>query len=72
MVLAGTNGKAALVHIIANVFELEVDNTLITALTQADIVEIGDILSMTYDDIMDLAYLDAQGVEHVVPKGDRY
>jgi hypothetical protein len=62
----------ALSHVVANVFELPVDYVLlIAALTQAGIVEIRDVPSMPYDDIMDLAYLNAQGAKHVVPKGDR-
>ena len=71
MVLTRADAKLALSHVIANVFELPVDHVLFTALAQAGIVEIGNVLSMPYDDIMDLAYLDAQGAEHVVPKGNR-
>jgi hypothetical protein len=45
---------------------------LATALTQAGIVEIGDVLSMPYDDILDLTYIDNQGDEVPVGKGDKY
>ena len=60
----------ALTHVITNVFELPADHVLIAALDQAGIVEIGDVLSMPYDDITDLTYLDDQGTELVVPQGD--
>ena len=72
MVFTRADGKAALKHVIENVFELPTDHPLSTALTQAAFVEIGDVLSMPYDDILDLTYTDDQGVEVPVGKGDKY
>jgi hypothetical protein len=71
MLLTRADGILALSHVIASVFELPADHVLITALAQAGIVEIGDVLNMPYDDIMDLTCLDAQGAEHAVGKDDR-
>jgi hypothetical protein len=73
MVFTRADGKLALTHVIENVFELLTNHLLTTALTQAGIIEIGDVLSMPYDDILDLTYTDDQGDE--VPmgnKGDKY
>ena len=72
MVFTRADGKAALTHVIENVFELPIDHPLPTALTQASIVEIGDVLCMPYDDILDLAYTDDQGNVIPVGKGDTY
>ena len=72
MVFTRADGKLALKHVIENVFELPMDHPLPTVLTEADIVEIGDVLSMPYDDILDLTYIDDQGNEIPVGKGDKY
>ena len=72
MVFTRADGKLALKHVIENVFELPTDHPLPTALTEAGIVEIGDVLSMPYDDILDLTYTDDQGNEVPVGRGDKY
>ena len=72
MVFTTADGKLALTHVIENVFELLTDHQLPTALTQAGIIEIGDVLSMPYDDIPDMMYTDDQGDEVPVGKGDKY
>jgi hypothetical protein len=72
MVFTRADGKLALKHVIENVFELPTDHPLPTALTEAGIVEIGDVLSMPYNDILDLTYTDDQGNEAPVRRGDKY
>ena len=72
MVSTRADGRLALKHVIENVFELPTDHPLPTALTEADIVEIGDVLSMPYDDILDLTYTDDQGNQASVGRGDKY
>ena len=72
MVFTRADGKLALNHVIENVFELPIDHQLPIALEQAGIIEIGDVLSMPYDDIQDLTYIDDQGDEVTVGKGDKY
>jgi hypothetical protein len=72
MVFTRADGNLALNHIIENVFELLTDHQLPIALDQAGIIEIGDVLSMPYDDIHDLTYIDDQGDEVTVGKGDKY
>jgi hypothetical protein len=72
MVFTRADGKLALAHVIKDVFELPDDHPLPIVLTQAGIVEIGDILSMPYNNILDLTYLDDQVNEHLVGKGDKY
>jgi hypothetical protein len=72
MVFTRADGKLALSHVIDNVFELPADHVLITALAKAGNVEIGDILIMPYDGIIDLICLNTQGAKHVVGKGDQY
>ena len=71
MVFTRADGKLALTHVIENVFELPDDHPMITALDQADIVEIDDVLSMPYDDILDLTYIDDQGNEVAIGRGDK-
>jgi hypothetical protein len=63
MVFTRADGKLALAHVITKVFELPAAHVMNTALNQAGIVEIGNILSMPYDDIMELSYIDADGNE---------
>jgi hypothetical protein len=55
-------------------FQLLIDDPLITALTQASrtIIKIGDILIMPYDDILDLTYADDEGDVYLVLKGYKY
>ena len=72
MVFTRADGKLALAHVIKDVFELLDDHPLHTSLLQAGIVEIGDVLSMPYDDILVLTYRDDKGDEHPVAKGDKY
>jgi hypothetical protein len=72
MVFTRADGKLALTRVIENVFELPTDHPLATALTQAGIIKIGDVLSMPYDDVLDLTYTDDQGDEVPVGKGDKY
>ena len=73
MVCTRADGKLALTHVIENVFELPMDHPLpTTALTEADIIEIRDVLSMPYDNILDLTYTDDQGNEAPVGRGDKY
>ena len=72
MVFTRADGKLALTHVIENVFELPANHPLTAALTQDGIIEIGDVLSMPYDDILDLAYTDNQGNKIPVGKCDTY
>jgi hypothetical protein len=65
-------GKLALAHVMKNVFELPDNHPLNTALLQAGIVKFDNILSMPYNDILDLTYHDGQGNEHLAAKGDKY
>ena len=53
-------GKAALVRIIRNVFGLEEGAPLVLALTK-ERFDLQDILSMPFEDIDNLRYVDAQG-----------
>ena len=71
MVLTRADAKLALTYVTTTVFELPADHVLVTALAQEGIVEIGDVLSMSYDDIADLTYIDDAGDQIAVPKGDR-
>jgi len=64
--------KLVLRHVIENVFELEADNTLTTALNQAGIISIGGIIDMHHEDIVNLTYTNDQGDKHPLKKGDRY
>jgi hypothetical protein len=59
-------------HVIENVFKLPDDHSMPIVLVQAGIVEIGNVISMPYACILDLTYLDNQGNEHLVGKGDKY
>jgi hypothetical protein len=72
MFFTRADGKLALTHVIKNVFEIPTDHPLTTALIEAGIIEIGDILCMPYDDIVDLAYTDDQGSEIPMGMGDKY
>ena len=72
MFFTRADGKLALTHVVENVFELPTNHLLTTALTQDGIVEIGDVLSMPYNDILDLAYTDDQGNKIPVGKCDTY
>ena len=72
MVFTRADGKLALTHVIKNVFQLPINHQLPTALTQAGIVEIGDVLSVPFDDILDLTYTDNHGNEVPVGKSDTY
>jgi hypothetical protein len=72
MVFTRADGKLALTHVIENVFQLPIKNPLTTALTQAGIIEIGDILCMPYDDMLDLTYMDGKGDKYPFSKGYKY
>jgi hypothetical protein len=72
MVFMRADGKLALAHVIENVFELPDDHPMITGLTQASIMEMDNVLSMPYDDILELSYVDDQGDEVALGKGDKY
>ena len=70
MVLTRVDGKLALTHVIKNIFELLTNNPLTTVLT--DIIEIGDILCMPYDNMLDLTYMDGKGDKYPISKGCKY
>jgi hypothetical protein len=73
MVFTRADGNFALAHVIENVFEPLDNHPLHTILLQAGgIVEIGNVLTMPYGNILDLTYCDDQGNEHLVGKGDKY
>jgi hypothetical protein len=73
MFFTRADGKLTLVTpVIENVFELLADHPLTIALTQAGIVDVGDVLSMPYDDVLHLKYTNDQGDEVPVGKGDTY
>ena len=72
MVLTSVDGKLALTHVIKNVFELPTDHLLASVLTQAGIIDIGDVLSMPYDNIHNLTYTDDQGNDIPVGKASKW
>jgi hypothetical protein len=59
MVLTHAEGRAALTHLIDNVFALEADNFLSVALTRDGYADIRDIANMSKEYIDSLEYSDA-------------
>ena len=56
MVLSRAGARAALEHLLRNLWQVEDDDPIRSALTQAQIVDIRDILSIGYDAIQGLTY----------------
>jgi hypothetical protein len=54
MVYSQAEDKEALTHILLTGFQLEVDEPLPLILSQKGIVDIRDVLNMSFDDIEDL------------------
>jgi hypothetical protein len=63
MVLTRAEGKDALTHVIKNVFQLEDDNPLSRALSKDDLLDIADVVSLPFEHIGNLTYIDDQGDE---------
>ena len=63
MVFTRADGKAALTHIIENVFELPNDGPLAKALLAACIKDIRDVIVIPIEDIDSLVYTNDQGNE---------
>jgi hypothetical protein len=68
MVLTRAEGRAALTHLINNVFSLEADNFLSAALTGAGYADICDVANMREEDIDSLEYPDANDNPVTVPR----
>ena len=63
MVLTRAEGEDALTHVLKNVFELEDDNPLFRALSKDGLLDIADVVSLPFEDIGNLTYIDDQGDE---------
>jgi hypothetical protein len=68
MVLTCAEGRAALTHLIDNVFALEADNLLSEALTRDGYADIRDVANMIEEDIDSLAYPDSNDDLVIVPR----
>jgi hypothetical protein len=61
MVLTRAEGRKALTHVLENGFQLEKDHSLIFALSKKGLLDIRDVLKLSYDDIDNFTFPNDQG-----------
>jgi hypothetical protein len=66
MVLTRAEGKDALTHFLKNVFKLEDDNPLFSALSEDKLLDIVDVINLPFDQIDKLTYIDDQRDERTL------
>ena len=67
MVFSRAAGKAALVHVLKQVFDLDDDDPLSKSLAEQHLTDIRDLMSYSFEQVQDFTFKDDTGASTPVP-----
>ena len=67
MVFSHTAGRAALVHVLKEVFDLDDDDPLSKSLSEQHLTDIRDLMSYSFEQVQEFTYKDDTGASIPVP-----